>query len=127
MVWQLLKLLPALSRSKKRTILVAYDLAAMMLALWAAFSTRLGLLYVPDSRRVLVSAGVSFLVGLVALYRLRIYHIVLRYFDLRTVTRILTAAAIALSSKELPVAGCAAIRSDEITRPTMPAQKPENI
>ena len=95
MVWQLLKLLPALSRSKKRTILVAYDLAAMMLALWAAFSTRLGLLYVPDSRRVLVSAGVSFLVGLVALYRLRIYHIVLRYFDLRTVTRILTAAAIA--------------------------------
>jgi UDP-N-acetylglucosamine 4,6-dehydratase len=91
----LMKRLPALSRSSKRTILVSYDLLAMMVALWAAFSARLGIIYVPYSRRVLVSAGVSFLVGLAALYRLRVYHIVLRYFDLRTVTRILSAAVIA--------------------------------
>jgi FlaA1/EpsC-like NDP-sugar epimerase len=91
----LVKRLPDLSRSRKRTILVCYDLAAMIVSLWAAFSTRLGFIYVPTGRRVLVSAGVSFIVGLAALYRLRIYHIVLRYFDLRTVTRILSAAAIA--------------------------------
>jgi len=89
------KRLPTLSRTKKRSILVGYDVFAMMLALWAAFSTRLGFLYVPYSRTVLVSAGVSFVAGLAALYYLRIYHIVLRYFDLRTVTRILIAAAVA--------------------------------
>lgn len=91
----ILKRLPALSRGKKRSILVAYDLAAMMLALWAAFSARLGIIYAPYSRSVLLSAGVSFVAGLSALYQFRIYHIVLRYFDLRTVTRILIAAAVA--------------------------------
>jgi FlaA1/EpsC-like NDP-sugar epimerase len=87
--------LPTLSRPTKRAILVGYDLVAMVLAMWAAFSTRLGMLYIPDSRSVILSGGVSFLVGLAALYQLRIYHIVLRYFDLRTVTRLLSAAAIA--------------------------------
>lgn len=94
MLHQLVRGLPGLSRRKKRSILVLYDLLAMVVALWAAFSTRLGMIYLPDSRSVLLSAGVSFAAGLVALYQLRIYHIVLRYFDLRTVTRILTAAAI---------------------------------
>ncbi len=89
------KRLTSLSRFKKRSILIVYDLVAMIIALWAAFSTRLGFIYVPYSRSVFLSAGVSFVVGLAALYRLRIYHIVLRYFDLRTVTRLLTAAAIA--------------------------------
>ena len=90
--------LPNLNRSSKRTILVCYDLVAMMVALWAAFSARLGYVYIPYSRRVLLSAGVSFLVGLIALYRLRVYHIVLRYFDLRTVTKILSASAIAATA-----------------------------
>jgi FlaA1/EpsC-like NDP-sugar epimerase len=87
--------LTTLGRLKKRSILIFYDLLAMMLALWGAFSTRLGIFYVPYSRSVLLSAGVSFVVGLAALYRLRIYHIVLRYFDLRTVTRLFVGAAIA--------------------------------
>lgn len=95
MIRELLRRLPGLSRLKKRTILVGYDLAAMVFALWAAFSARLGIFYVPYSRSVLLSAAVSFVVGLAALYRLRVYHIVLRYFDLRTVTRILWAASIA--------------------------------
>ena len=92
----LVKRLPTLGRLKKRTILIGYDLISMVVALWAAFSARLGFFYMPPySRSVLLSAGVSFLVGLAALYRLRIYHIVLRYFDLRTVTRLLSAAVIA--------------------------------
>lgn len=86
--------LTTLSRRKKRSILVAFDLVSMALALWAAFSTRLGIAYVPSSRTVVVSAAISFAVGLAALYRLRIYHVVLRYFDLRTVTRIFLACAI---------------------------------
>ena len=86
------KRLRTLSRLKKRIILGCFDVAAMSLALWAAFSTRLGVLYIPYSRRVLFAAGVSFVAGLAALYRLRVYHIVLRYFDLRTVSRIFLAA-----------------------------------
>jgi FlaA1/EpsC-like NDP-sugar epimerase len=86
--------LRTLSRLKKRAILVCYDLFAMMLALWGAFSTRLGIIYVPYSRRVLLAAALSFAAGLAALYSLRVYHIVLRYFDLRTVTRLFSAGAI---------------------------------
>lgn len=93
MLRDLVKHLTALGRGKKRSILILYDVAAMIVSLWAAFSTRLGVLYVPQSRTVVVSAALSFLVGLAALYRMRIYHIVLRYFDLRAVTRILLAAA----------------------------------
>ncbi len=95
MIRQFLKALPAMGRRKKRTILVAYDLTSMVFALWAAFSTRLGIVFIPYSRSVVVAAAASFIVGLAALYRLRIYHIVLRYFDLRAVTRILSAAAVA--------------------------------
>lgn len=95
MLRQALRRLPTLSRRRKRTILVVYDVVAMIVALWAAFSTRLGIFYVPYSRTVLLSAGLSFVVGLTALYRLRVYHIVLRYFDIRTVTRILWAVVIA--------------------------------
>jgi FlaA1/EpsC-like NDP-sugar epimerase len=91
---QLVKRLTTLSRYKKRSILVGFDIAAMAVALWGAFSTRLGIFYVPQSRTVLLSAGVAFVAGIAALYGLRIYHVVLRYFDTRTVTRIFLAAAI---------------------------------
>ena len=95
MVTEFLKRLPELSRTRKRAILVGYDIVAMAAALWAAFSTRLGVMFMPDSRELVFAALVSFGVGIVALFRLHIYHIVLRYFDLRTVSRILGAAAIA--------------------------------
>ena len=95
MIRPLVQRLTTLGRYKKRTILMGYDLFAMIVALWGAFSTRLGIFYVPYSRSVLLSAAVSFVVGVAALYRLRVYHIVLRYFDLRTVTRLLSAAAVA--------------------------------
>jgi FlaA1/EpsC-like NDP-sugar epimerase len=98
MVRRLLKTLPSLSRLKKRSILVTYDLAAMIVALWAAFSTRLGFIYFPNSRSVIASAALSFMLGLIGLYSLRIYHIVLRYFDLRIVSRLLAASGIAATA-----------------------------
>ena len=79
---------------RKRAILVAYDLVAMALALWFAFCARLGTLFFTDNFQLLLAAVGSFIVGLLALYRLQVYHIVLRYFDLRTVTRIFSASAI---------------------------------
>ena len=93
MAAQLLNL-TTLSRVRKRAILIVHDVVAMVVALWAAFSTRLGLFYFPDNPGVLAAASASFFVGILALYRLRVYHIVLRYFDLRTVARIFTAAGI---------------------------------
>ena len=94
MTRNLVRLLPTLSRSKKRGILVVYDVTAMAVALWAAFSTRLGVVFFPQNLAIYASAAASFLIGLTGLYQLRIYHIVLRYFDLRTVSRILSAAAV---------------------------------
>jgi FlaA1/EpsC-like NDP-sugar epimerase len=94
LITEFLKRLPELSRIRKRAILVAYDFVAMAVALWAAFSTRLGIFFVPDNLELILAALASFLFGIWALFRLNIYHIVLRYFDLRTVTRILGAAAL---------------------------------
>jgi len=82
-------------RARKRIILIAYDLTAMCLALWAAFSARLGVPYWPGSIVVPLSAIASFAIGIAGLYHLRVYHIVLRYFDLRTVVRIFVGAAVA--------------------------------
>ncbi len=82
------------SRAQKRAILIGFDLLAMALALWAAFSVRLGILYFPTEPVVLASAALSFLVGIFALWRLQVYHLVLRYFDMRATGRIFAAAAL---------------------------------
>ncbi len=95
MTRDLLKRLPGLARGKKRAILVGYDVTAMAFALWAAFAVRFGAFFHPQNWLVLGTAAASFLITLVALYRLRIYHIVLRYFDMRAVTRLLSASGIA--------------------------------
>lgn len=98
MLTELLKRLPDLHRTHKRAILVAFDLLAMAVALWGAFSTRLGIFFVPSSSKLVAAALGSFLIGIFALYRLQVYHIVLRYFDLRTVTRLFMGAAISAAA-----------------------------
>ena len=85
--------LPTLSRSKKRIILIVCDLLAMAVALWGAFSTRLGILFDPSSLTVWTAVPATFAVSLVGFYKLGIYRIVLRYFDMRSVTRLFGAAA----------------------------------
>jgi FlaA1/EpsC-like NDP-sugar epimerase len=91
----LVKQLSSMGRARKRSILIGYDLAAMAVALWGAFSTRLGEVYFPGSLGVLVAAATSFVIGIVALYHLQVYHLVLRYFHMRAVSRILAASAVA--------------------------------
>jgi UDP-N-acetylglucosamine 4,6-dehydratase len=87
--------LSMLGRTPKRVIVITYDLAAMTLALWAAFSTRLGQPIFHYSAAVYAAAVGSFAIGLYALYRLQIYHLVLRYFDMRAVSSIFLGAAAA--------------------------------
>jgi len=84
--------LTKMDRARKRMVLVAYDVVAMIAALWAAFSVRLGEAYWTDNFWVNIAALISVGVGLAGLYQLRVYHIVLRYFDLKTVSRIFFGA-----------------------------------
>lgn len=84
-----------MSRARKRWILVGYDAFAMLLALWASFSVRLGDLFLGVNHSVLAAAVVSVLLGLGALYLLQVYRIVIRFFDLGTTSRILFGAALA--------------------------------
>ncbi|HEX8263230.1 MAG TPA: nucleoside-diphosphate sugar epimerase/dehydratase, partial [Allosphingosinicella sp.] len=95
MILGLVSKLSSMGRVRKRSILIGHDLAAMAVALWAAFSTRLGELYFPDHPSVLGAAAASFLIGVIALYHLQVYHLVLRYFHMRAVSRILAASAVA--------------------------------
>lgn len=95
MILRLIPRLSTLSRPRKRTILIIYDLVAMGVALWAAFSTRLGGMYFTQNGAVLLSALTSFGLGIAGLYWLGVYRFVLRFFDMQTVSRILFGAAIA--------------------------------
>ena len=46
----------------------------------------------------MASAGTSFVIGIFALYHLQVYHLVLRYFHMRAVSRILAASAVAATA-----------------------------
>jgi UDP-N-acetylglucosamine 4,6-dehydratase len=98
MLFEFIRWLSSRDRARKRSILIGYDAAAMAVALWAAFSTRLGIIYFPNNPVVLMAAAGSFAIGIFALYRLQVYHLVLRYFDLRAVSRIFAGSAVAATA-----------------------------
>ena len=87
-----------LNRVQKRVIVIAYDIVALNFALVAAFSTRLGQFYLPTSPLVLLAAAGSCLVCILTLKQLQVYRILLRFFDLRIVTRILAASGAAAAA-----------------------------
>jgi FlaA1/EpsC-like NDP-sugar epimerase len=103
MIFNLIRRASDADRAQKLGILLCYDVAASVLALVAAFWVRLGEPYWPWSVSVLGAAAVSILAGVLALHQLHVYRIVLRYFDLRTVTRIFFGAAIAAAAWVLTV------------------------
>jgi FlaA1/EpsC-like NDP-sugar epimerase len=84
----------SLDRGRKNLILILFDVVMMSVALWAAFSARLGELYFPSGGVMFACAGVALLAGIVALWQLKIYQIVLRYFDMRALERIFAASAV---------------------------------
>jgi UDP-N-acetylglucosamine 4,6-dehydratase len=98
MILRSIRRLSDTGRAGKRSILLAYDLTAMVVALFAAFWTRLGEPYLPDNVVLVLCAAASFAIGLAALYRLRVYHLVVRYFDMRAVNHLMVAAAVAALS-----------------------------
>lgn len=95
MLVNLIKRSSTVDRKHKRLILLAHDSLAMVCALWAALSVRLGLAYVPADPPLIIPAVVSIIAGLAALSKLRVYRIVLRFFDISSVSRILFGAIVA--------------------------------
>lgn len=93
----------AADRAQKQRILLGYDIVASALALWAAFWVRLGEPYWPWSVGVLGGALVSIVAAVLSLHQLQVYRMVLRYFDLRAVTRLFFAAVIAAGAWVLTV------------------------
>jgi FlaA1/EpsC-like NDP-sugar epimerase len=91
------------SRTEKQAILIGHDLIVSAVALWAAFWVRLGQPYWPWSLGVLGGAVISVSAGLLALHQLDVYRMVLRYFDLRNVTRLFIGAVVAASAWILTV------------------------
>lgn len=98
MILNLVRRVSAADRAQKQQILLGYDVVASVLALLGAFWVRLGEPYWPWSLSVLAAALVSIAAGVLSLQQLHVYRIVLRYFDLRTVTRIFFGAAIAATA-----------------------------
>ncbi len=98
MIFEFVRSVSAGGRARKRAILVAYDLAAMAVALVGAFSARFGQLYFPTEPLLFAAAAASMAIGIAALFQLRVYHIVLRFFDLRTVSQIFFGAVVAAAA-----------------------------
>ena len=80
---------------RKRLLVVSYDAVAILFALWAAFSIRLDTFYWPSSPKVLLLAILAMIGGIVGLYLLGVYRIVVRYLDNRTIMKLLAGAALA--------------------------------
>jgi UDP-N-acetylglucosamine 4,6-dehydratase len=111
MILEFVRSISAGGRARKRTILVAYDIAAMVVALIGAFSARLGQIYFPTEPLLISAAAASMAIGIAALFQLRVYHIVLRFFDLRTVSQIFFGAVVAAAAWVMII---------YFLRPTMP-------
>ena len=84
--------LTALPRARKRAVIIAFDAAAMSLALWLAFCIRYGELYTPINQWVVPLAVAAVLLGVGALVLLGIYKVVIRYMDVHVALKIAVGA-----------------------------------
>lgn len=103
MILNLIRRAATLDRGHKQWILLSYDALAGAVALWCAFWVRLGQPYWHWSPGVVLGAVVSISAAVLTLHQTRIYRIVLRYFDPRSVTKIFLSAAVAAAAWVLTV------------------------
>lgn len=87
--------LSSLEGMRKRAVLVAYDSAAMLLALWLAFCVRLGEAYWQLRTDLILLFLAAVAIGAVAFVLLGVYRVIIRYLDVRAASRIAIAAAAA--------------------------------
>ena len=93
---QLVDRLTRLGRARKRAVIIAFDAAVMLLALWLSFCIRLGEFYAAANRWVVPLALGAVVLGVGALLLLGVYRVVIRYLDISAALRIaLGAGAVA--------------------------------
>jgi FlaA1/EpsC-like NDP-sugar epimerase len=80
----------ALSRQKKAFILISADVFFAVLALWAAFSLRLGVLYVPVGSEWWLFGAAPFL-AVPIFAKLGLYRAIIRYIEIRALWTIIQA------------------------------------
>ncbi len=76
-----------LSRDWKRGVMVVYDVVAVSLALWLAYSVRYSIWIPPNTRDQWAGLAVAPLVSIPIFARLGLYRMVIRYLSERTVWR----------------------------------------
>jgi FlaA1/EpsC-like NDP-sugar epimerase len=85
-----------LDRYPKRAILAVNDFVLFHLALWLAMSLRLGVLFAPQSRGVLLVLAAAPFIGVATFFQLHVYRMVTRFIGGRGF--VLTAGAVGLST-----------------------------
>ena len=80
----------------KRALLILNDIAMLTLALWAAYSLRLGELYVPDTLGKVLLFIAAPLIGAFTFYMRGLYKLVTRFIGAEGTTRIYVAVIIAV-------------------------------
>lgn len=85
--------LSQLSRRVRLGLTMSHDAGAMLVAIWLAFSARLGLIYWPDKWTVAALWIIASGAGVATLAAMRIYNMVVRYTDNRAASRLLGGAA----------------------------------
>ena len=84
--------LTTLGRARKRAVIIAYDGAALLLALWLAFCMRYGEFYTPVNQWVAPLAIGAVILGIGCLMLLGIYKVVIRYLDIGAAMKIVLGA-----------------------------------
>ena len=78
------------TRRTKAIILISADVGFSVLALWAAFSLRLGVMYIPKDREWYLFAAAPFLAVPIFL-RMGLYRAIIRYIEVRALWTIIQA------------------------------------
>jgi FlaA1/EpsC-like NDP-sugar epimerase len=83
-------------RGFKRALLIVNDIAMLTLALWAAYSLRLGEFYVPDTVGKVLILLAAPIIGVITFYNRGLYKLVTRFIGTAGTTRIYVAVIIAV-------------------------------
>jgi UDP-N-acetylglucosamine 4,6-dehydratase len=89
----MIRQLAGLGKRGKRGVIIAFDGAAMLLALWLAFSIRLGEFYIPANEWVAPLSVAAAAMGIATLAVLGIYKVVIRFLDTHAALKIAAGAA----------------------------------
>ncbi|MEZ5774095.1 MAG: nucleoside-diphosphate sugar epimerase/dehydratase [Hyphomicrobiaceae bacterium] len=85
-----------LGRYPKRAVLIANDFAILLFSLWAGFSLRLSVFYVPESLTFALVLLMAPVIGIVTFYYMGLYRLVTRFIGPHAATRIFTAVGAAI-------------------------------